>query len=275
MENTPLKNSIRTADDYSTKLPVTDLNIAPLWGAVSNLHRYKAPIVYVSGGLLGDFIHQLSVINENYIKSGRKGILYIANNIGGDNFAFGLQKAYDDTYPLISTQDYIEEYKIYNNEPYDINLTDWRRSTLLYRENWYKIFKQKYDVEWGKHKWLNINPLPLTDNKWKDMILINYSTRRPTTTLNFKDLYDKYRDKLLFISFSYEDYSHFIEHSGIYTQLYIPNSLEEFAIAINNCKLFIGGLSAPLALCFSMHKECIVGTGNDGDVIHFKDLNIY
>jgi len=40
-----------------------------MWGAISNLHRYKAPIVYVSGGLLGDFIHQLSVINENYIKS--------------------------------------------------------------------------------------------------------------------------------------------------------------------------------------------------------------
>ena len=80
---------------------------------------------------------------------------------------------------------------------------------------------------------------------------------------------------MLFISFSYEDYNHFIEHSGIYTPLYIPKSLEEFAIAINDCKLFIGGLSAPLALCFSMHKECIVGTGTGIDNIHFEDLNIY
>jgi hypothetical protein len=39
---TPLKNSIRTADDSSTALPVTDLNGAPLWGADSNLHRYKS-----------------------------------------------------------------------------------------------------------------------------------------------------------------------------------------------------------------------------------------
>ena len=38
---TPLNNSIRTADELSTKLPVTDLNITPLWCADSNLHRYK------------------------------------------------------------------------------------------------------------------------------------------------------------------------------------------------------------------------------------------
>lgn len=41
---TPLKNSIRTADDSSTKLPVTDFNIAPYASqgcAGPNLHRYK------------------------------------------------------------------------------------------------------------------------------------------------------------------------------------------------------------------------------------------
>jgi hypothetical protein len=38
---TNLKNSIRTADDSSSKIPVTDLNKAPLRGADSNLHRHK------------------------------------------------------------------------------------------------------------------------------------------------------------------------------------------------------------------------------------------
>ena len=36
-----MNNSIRTADEFSTKLPVTDLNIAPQRGTDSNLHRYK------------------------------------------------------------------------------------------------------------------------------------------------------------------------------------------------------------------------------------------
>ena len=38
---TPLNNSIHTADELSTKLLVTDLNIAPKRGADSNLHWYK------------------------------------------------------------------------------------------------------------------------------------------------------------------------------------------------------------------------------------------
>jgi ubiquinone/menaquinone biosynthesis C-methylase UbiE len=38
---TPLKNSIRTADEFSSKLPVTDLYGAPHRGANSNLHWYK------------------------------------------------------------------------------------------------------------------------------------------------------------------------------------------------------------------------------------------
>ncbi len=38
---TALKNNIRTADNSSTKLPVTDLTTAPLPGADLNLHRYK------------------------------------------------------------------------------------------------------------------------------------------------------------------------------------------------------------------------------------------
>jgi hypothetical protein len=36
---TPLNNSIRTADEFSTKLPVTHLNIAPQRGTNSNIHR--------------------------------------------------------------------------------------------------------------------------------------------------------------------------------------------------------------------------------------------
>ena len=41
-EYTPLNNSIRTADELSTKLPVTYLNISPLCGVDSNIHRYKS-----------------------------------------------------------------------------------------------------------------------------------------------------------------------------------------------------------------------------------------
>jgi len=55
VEYTPLNNSIRTADDLSTKLPVTDLNIAPLLGADSNLHRYKTGMVYTKSNSICNY----------------------------------------------------------------------------------------------------------------------------------------------------------------------------------------------------------------------------
>ena len=45
-EITQLRNLIRTRIDSSTKLPVTDLNIAPLWGTDSNLHQYRTKVIH-------------------------------------------------------------------------------------------------------------------------------------------------------------------------------------------------------------------------------------
>ena len=45
-EITQLRNLIRTRIDSSTKLPVTDLNITPLWGTDSNLHRYRTKVIH-------------------------------------------------------------------------------------------------------------------------------------------------------------------------------------------------------------------------------------
>ena len=46
MNYTPLKNPIRRADEFSSKLPVTYLYRAPLRGAGSNLHWYKFIFIY-------------------------------------------------------------------------------------------------------------------------------------------------------------------------------------------------------------------------------------
>jgi hypothetical protein len=98
-------------------------------------------IIYISGGLLGDFIHQLSIINEVYIKTKKKGVLYIANI--GDTFRNGLDKTYNDLYEIVILQEYIEDFKIYNNEKYDIDLSIWRSYPA--RDNIYNIFNAKLD----------------------------------------------------------------------------------------------------------------------------------
>jgi len=112
-------------------------------------------ITYLAGGLLGDFINTLSVIQENYIKTGKKGVLYISNQ--GDSFRMGVEQAFKDTYEIITQQEYISNYFIYNNEPYDINLSYWRYYPEAQWKNWYLKYKATYKVEWGTHIWLSID----------------------------------------------------------------------------------------------------------------------
>ena len=137
-----------------------------------------------------DFIQSLSVINEKFYETGRKGILYIANgnvdcnSFTGDIFRNGVENTYNDTYEIIMKQNYIKDYQLYNNQSIEINLNEWRSNPNLYKKNWYHIYKEIYNVEWGKHKWLNNIDL---DDKWKDIILINNTSYR-WTSLNFKQL---------------------------------------------------------------------------------------
>jgi hypothetical protein len=79
------------------------------------------PITYVIGGMFGDFIQSLSIICEKYYETGRKGILYISER--GDKFRNGLENTYNDAYPVIISQKYIQDFKLYNDEPFEIDLT--------------------------------------------------------------------------------------------------------------------------------------------------------
>lgn len=229
-------------------------------------------ISYVSSGQLGDFIHQLSVINEIYIKSGRKGILYISEQ--DSPFRFGIKKAYDDTYDIITSQDYIKEYKIYHGEHIDINLSYWRNFPNIHQNtNWYEIFKQFYNVEWGTHPWLKFTK----NEKWKDKVLINTTITRNIYNIDFKDIYEKHGLSLLFITNNINDYFHFKKYYNIDIECEIINSLPETCIAIASCKMFIGSLSAYLTIAHAVHDvPHIIGLSDCQDEINrMSNLQTY
>jgi hypothetical protein len=232
------------------------------------LHFFELkPLVYVSGGLLGDFFHQLSVINELFLNTGRKGILYIGNDIGGENFKYDLNKTYQDTYRLITEQKYIKEYSIFNNQENNINLSNWRCSNLLWIHNWHTIFSNTYNIEWGKNKWLDV---PI-DTAWNDTILFSTTLYRTTFYRPIKNLHDehfeelflKYGKRIKFMDLDPEQTNIFNEKYGCFAiDIFKPSNLYEAVVAINSCKIFIGNLSSPLAIAYCLHKKCVVGLSN-------------
>ena len=211
------------------------------------------PITYIVGGLLGDFIQSLSVICETYYQTGRKGILYISER--GHGFRNGLENTYNEIYQYIIGQKYIQDFKIYNNEPFEIDLSQWRSSPLLFHQNWHHIYKQIYNVEWGKRPWL----IASYDEKWKDKIVINTTNYRWPINIEFKKLNELYPNEMVFISFDREQYIFFERTASISIEYYEPKSFLEMVTIINSCKLFVGSLSSPLSIANALHKDRICG----------------
>jgi hypothetical protein len=212
-------------------------------------------ISYISGGLFGDFFHQLSVVKENYMATGKKGILYISNI--GDPFKQGLENTYNKTYELIIKQDYIADYKIHNEEPYDLNLCAWRDNRYLLYANWYVIYSDTYGIEWGKHKWLDV---PKYD-KWSDKIIINETAYR-FSDIDYQTLYNTHKDKLIFIAFketNYCDYVAFVEKTGLAIEYYDPETVYNLAIAINSCQMFVGVPSGIMSIAMALKVPIIMG----------------
>jgi|688.fasta_scaffold49070_5 hypothetical protein len=226
-------------------------------------------IKYLSPGLLGDFIHQLSVIYEIYLNTGRKGILYIADGFGGDPFRNGAKKTYEDIYDIIISQEYIEEFRVYNNEQIDINLSAWRQHQLLFRDNFYNIYKDIYKVDWASNKWLTLE----TDDKWNDKILLHSSKARYFNGLDIDKLEKTFGDKILFISFDEKEYLYFKEKSNSSIPFYHAKTFKDICIAINSCKLFIGALSSPLSIAHALYKDRIVAYDQGSlDIKHVYNL---
>jgi hypothetical protein len=214
-------------------------------------------INYLASGRLGDFILQLSIINENYKNTGKKGNLYMTEQKEG--FLYGIVNTFNDIKDIIRSQEYINIFKIHEGEHTNINLSNWRHNGLLYRKNFYHIFKDQYNVEFGKHKWLNVE----YDEKWKDKILVNHSSRRIESSLNFKRLEETYKDNMIFIANDDNDYILFKNRYNVNIEQYKPASFKDLCVAINSCKLLIGGLSSPLCISMALHHKTLISISNN------------
>jgi hypothetical protein len=220
------------------------------------------PISYLVSGFLGDFIQSLSVVNELFYKTGKKGIIYLSNK--PQKFNRSLESTYNDTYKIINNQRYINKYNIFNFENYDIDLNSWRIDlyNLLLSNiyiNWETLYTKEYNVEWGKHKWLDIP----YDSKYKDFVFINTSIIRWPIYMDFASLKETYGENLVFITSDPLQYNDFTKRTSLHIPFHICHTFDEICICINSCKLFIGALSSPLSIAHACNKDRIIGLRED------------
>jgi hypothetical protein len=225
------------------------------------------PVSYLSGGKIGDFIQQLSVVYEKYLETHDKAIIYISDK--GDTFRFGVEKAYKDLFPIIQRQPYIEKFMIHNDEHTDIDLTSWRNYNGPYIDR----MLDEYSIHWGAHPWVHDVP---TDNKWSGNVVVSTTHYRFPDHIDWENIMSQYgKEHFIFVSFEKEHYEHFTKN-GFEISYYQPGSMEEFYTILNSCRLFIGSLSMPLSIALSLHTPSVIGfvgsKRNYMDYQIFKDI---
>lgn len=218
------------------------------------------PIHYTASGLLGDFITQLSVICENFYKTGQKGILTMTNVIP---FRKGLDATYNDIRSIVKSQPYIQDFTIEPASSCDVYLSSWRESELVYKVNWYELLLHEYGTHLGKHKWIH------TENRkeWNSKIIIHIAQYRFPINLDYSAIVEHYGiESIVFLAMEENDHAFFVEKTGIFIPtIFAPSSFEELCIAIHSCKQFIGALSMPLTIAHACQVPRIIGFSGGQD----------
>jgi hypothetical protein len=266
----------------SKTIYIKEYSLSP---SIRKIFEYPT-ISYIGCGMFGDYIQQLSIICELYYMTGRKGDLYISSL--RERFHKGVDFTYNDTYRVLMQQKYINDYKKHEdnqNIKIDIDLSRWRNSPLLYRDGWNEIFKSEFNINWGFHKWINVDK----NDKWKNTIFINI-TNRGTFINNYDEfyhsVYTKFGNKynISFISPDIETIEHFknLCPDDIVNNIewYSPRNFNDMCTAINSCHLLIGSLSGVLAIGHACHIPRYILLVNDvplefGDNFHNYKFNQY
>lgn len=235
-------------------------------------------INYLIGGRLGDFIHSLSIPKFHYENSGIKSNILISNS--GDIFSNGLENTYKELIPIMESQEYVDTFKLYNNQTIFLDLSNFRQSLHIYTTCWNEIFFKTYlplhnqEVP-NEYTWLKATKII---PELKNTILVNRANRSPmndSTKNKWNKIFEKYPDFIFqFICSNINQYNDF-EFRNKMNILYCP-TLEELVNCIASCPLFIGNQSTPYAIASALNKNRIVELMDTIDSIHYiNDIKYY
>jgi len=256
---------------------ITDIS---QWNPGTNNEIIPKTNIYLSGGRTGDLIHVLSVIYANWVNGKGKGILYISDRHGGDNFSLGVNKTCDDIKPILMHQEYIQDVIMYTNQDLStfINLNEWRNYIHL-KFNWFDMLSHVYKINMFNVKWIHLNESYNKYPELKDIIVIHHSLERKNNDFPWEKIISN--NKCIFITCNINEYNNFKYKHLI--EPYIANNLVDFVSMIYSSKCFIGNMSMPCALAWAIGHPLLCALGNSSEqpfymcpyISWFKDTQTY
>jgi hypothetical protein len=201
---------------------------------------------------LGDIIYSLP-----FIKANGGGTLYL----DPDSPHFPNQRElwierFNWLMPLINAQDYIEEVKIWDGEPFDVDLDDYMNTTHLTKGDKVNIVDNHF---------IGQGQSPIKYEKWlsvKDRFSkITDAMEVVANSSNHQDLSVDYSMVIsgneTFVGTTHE-WKAFVNRGGKRLRSPLCKDALELADIIAKANVFIGNQSLPLAIALGLGKKCYV-----------------
>ncbi len=246
-------------------------------------------ITYLHNANSGDLIGAMAGIREIYRKFGKKAIIYQQLDVPG-HYMQGLvhsvkddkgtqvtmnKKMFDMLRPLLLSQEYVEDFKVYTDQKIEINLPDIREALVVdedHPEKPPKLVAPKRFVNipngalpgWTmlafapmacdlSEPWLEIpnKKIAIYDTFiMPEKILINRTERYQNKKMSYSFL-KQYEENLIFTGTEKEHFLFCKEFGMNFPRLEVDNFLE-LAQTMYKCRFFIGNQSFPWNLANAM-----------------------
>lgn len=254
-----------------------------MWSKTVDLIKDTNNVSLLIGGKLGDFIHSLIIPKYLFENFGIKSSIYIRNH-AEEVFASGLDNSYNELYPMVMAQDYVNEFHIYDphslRTKIDYDLTGFRKSERLYTTSWNEFYlwefidkniKIPFNYSWLKTK---------NDETYKDLLLINrnFLPMIHENAIKFYENYiEAYEGKAYYVCSYLEQYNAFPLKEKV-PMIYLPK-LTDMVTAIGSCKHFIGNLTATAAIASATNRNRTIEIFSDPirwkyihEMVHYDNL---
>lgn len=205
----------------------------------------------VISGDIGDVIYSLPTVKALGVE-----LIYLNVNSKYKLRGIGQTKFNEKTAillkPLIESQPYIKEVKLYDGEKVDYNLDLFRYIGDLTYSNlcWTMLKTFGCDPSEMTKQWLFVEPKP------SKPVLINKTERYLNSAVNWNSFIESYGAFIGFVGIE-KEYDDFIKEYNCDIPFFPTNDFLELAQLISGSSVFIGNQSSPYSIAEGLKKDTI------------------
>lgn len=227
-------------------------------------------ITYLTSSPAGDLISFMAGVKEMYLKTGKKGLIYQRLNMPGVAYSDSIhpfqneegapicmpESMFNMLKPLICSQDYIEDYRIFNGEEihFSFDLIRLERYTNMPKgslNRWFTYVFPEMQCDLSK-KWMMIWGDIMHIEEWNKKrseakIILNFTLRKRNHIIHYHWL-KPFQDRLIFAGLQKER-DWFCREWDLDIPLLQVDDFLQLAKHLANAKFFMGNESFCFQLC--------------------------